>query len=85
MSDLTLSLADMIKKDKPVKQEGGLAGNRGGKSNRGRGGKAQQGGRPRYNDNRAAGRNDLFRARKGANTIQKGQRGGDKPSRRGGQ
>ena len=80
--NLAMSLNDLIKKDKPVKQEG-LAGNRGGKGNaRGRGGRVQQG-RPRFNDAGRGGRNDLFRARKGANAIQKKR--GDTPPRRGGQ
>lgn len=73
-NNLQMSLADLIKKDKPAKAEG-LAGNRGGKgNNRGRGGKIQQG-RPRYNEAGKVARNDLFRARKGANAIAKNRDG----------
>ena len=76
MANIEMSLDDLIKKDKPEKKAGGaaaLSGNRGGRGFRGRGGGNAQGGRPRFNDNK--GRNDLFRARKGANAIQKRDRG----------
>lgn len=77
-ANIAMSLDDLIKKDKPVKKEGGgsvaLAGNRGGRGGLrgGRGGGRPD--RPRFNENKGA-RNDLFRARKGANAIQKRDRG----------
>jgi hypothetical protein len=83
ITDMTLD--DMIKKDKRGGR-GGLRGNRGGDrgGRRGRGGdrterggrvQDKQGGRPRFNDKKFANRDDLFKARKGGNAIQKTNRG----------